>query len=115
MANKDNYQLLVEKLDQFIRKYYVNKLIRGSLYSIGLILVLFLGVSFLENYFYHSVDVQRGMMFRRMMFFSFLGVSVLGACILGTPTAPKLFPPWKGDQSPAGSGDYWRSFFQCKG
>ena len=37
---QDNYQLLIEKLDQFIRKYYVNQLIRGSLYATGLILAL---------------------------------------------------------------------------
>jgi len=34
MANqKDNYQLLITKLDQFIRKFYVNQLIRGGLYT----------------------------------------------------------------------------------
>lgn len=71
MAIKDNYQLLVEKLDQFIRKYYVNQLIRGSLYSLGLILILFLGISLLEYYFYFSPGVRKG------MFFSFLGVSLL--------------------------------------
>ena len=71
MAIKDNYQLLVEKLDQFIRKYYVNQLIRGVLYSTGLILILFLGVSLLENYFYFGSGV------RKTMFYSFLGVSIL--------------------------------------
>ena len=42
MAMQDNYRLLIEKLDAFIRKYYVNKLIRGALYSVGTILGLFL-------------------------------------------------------------------------
>lgn len=67
----DNYRLLVEKLDQFIRKYYINKLIRGSLYSVGLILVLFLTVSVLEYFFYFSSGM------RKLMFFSFLGGSLL--------------------------------------
>ncbi len=71
MALKDNYQLLVEKLDQFIRKYYVNKLIRGALYSTGLILILFLGISLLENYFYFEPGV------RKVMFYSFLSLSFL--------------------------------------
>ncbi len=71
MAYQDNYRLLVEKLDQFIRKYYINQLIRGSLYSVGLILLLFLGISLLEHYFYFSSGV------RRVMFFSFLGISGL--------------------------------------
>ena len=42
MAVKDNYQLLIEKLDRFTRKYYINQLIRGSLYSVALILALFI-------------------------------------------------------------------------
>lgn len=70
MAIKDNYQLLVEKLDQFIRKYYINQLIRGSLYSIGLILLIFLGISLLEYYFYFDAGV------RKIMFYSFLGASL---------------------------------------
>lgn len=67
----ENYRLLVEKLDQFIRKYYVNQLIRGSLYSIGLILVLFLVMAVLEYNFYFSTSV------RKALLFSFAGVSVL--------------------------------------
>lgn len=70
MAMKDNYQLLIEKLDKFTRKYYINQLIRGSLYSIGLILALFLSLSVLEHYFYFGSSV------RKTLFYSFLGVSV---------------------------------------
>lgn len=71
MATKDNYRLLIEKLDQFIRKYYINQLIRGALYSIGFILILFLVISTLEYYYYFSGSV------RKVMFFSFLGISLL--------------------------------------
>jgi hypothetical protein len=71
IAQMDNYRLLIEKLDQFIRKYYVNQLIRGALYSIGLILVLFLAVALLEYNFYFSTGV------RKALFFSFVGVSSL--------------------------------------
>lgn len=71
MATQDNYQLLIEKLDQFIRKYYINQLIRGALYSVGLILFLFLAISVLEYYYYFSSGV------RKLMFFSFIGVSAL--------------------------------------
>lgn len=66
MAAKDNYQLLVEKLDQFIRKYYVNQLIRGGLYSIGTILILFLAVSLMEHYFYFGTGA------RKLLFFGFV-------------------------------------------
>lgn len=71
MAMHDNYRLLIEKLDQFIRKYYINQFIRGSLYSIALILVLFLGLNFLEHYFYFHAGT------RKILFYSFVGVSGL--------------------------------------
>jgi len=71
MAKKDNYQLLIEKLDQFIRKYYVNQLIRGFLYSMAVILVLFLAFNLLEYYYYFSSPVRKG------LFYSFIGTSAL--------------------------------------
>jgi len=71
MAHQDNYRLLIQKLDQFIRKYYVNQMIRGALYSVGLILFLFLVISVLEYYFYFNSGT------RKLMFYSFLGASGL--------------------------------------
>lgn len=71
MASQDNYRLLIEKLDQFIRKYYINQLIRGTLYSVALILLLFLSVNFLEHYFFFPSGT------RKALFFSFVGVSGL--------------------------------------
>ena len=82
MATKDNYRLLIEKLDQFIRKYYINQLIRGALYSMGLILLLFLVISTLEYYYYFSGSV------RKLMFFSFLGISL--AALIGWVGLPLL-------------------------
>ncbi len=65
-----NYQLLIIKLDEFIRKYYVNQLIKGALYTIGLILFLFTAFNLLEYYFYLSTTV------RKLMFYSFIGASI---------------------------------------
>ncbi len=78
MANKDNYQLLIEKLDRFTRKYYINQLIRGSLYSIALILAFFLVMNFLEYNFYFG---KGG---RKLLFFSFIGISLaaLGSWVI---------------------------------
>ncbi|MBK8568404.1 MAG: DUF4175 domain-containing protein [Saprospiraceae bacterium] len=75
MSHKDNYQLLIEKLDQFIRKYYVNQLIRGSLYSLALLLLLFLGLNFLEYHFYFKPGT------RQALFFSFVGISGVALAI----------------------------------
>ena len=66
----ENYQLLIRKLDEFIRKYYLNQLIRGTLYSLALILVLFLAFNLLEYY----GNFGTGM--RKVLFFSFMGVSL---------------------------------------
>ncbi len=71
MAQKDNHRLLVEKLDQFIRKYYINQLIRGALYSTGSIMLLFLLFSGLEHYFYFSIPI------RTVLLYSFAGISLL--------------------------------------
>ncbi|HRO40183.1 MAG TPA: hypothetical protein PLY76_02420 [Flavobacteriales bacterium] len=45
-----DYDLLIDKLDGFIRKYYKDRLIRGALYSTGLLVLLFLVVA-LGEYF----------------------------------------------------------------
>lgn len=71
MAAKDNYQLLIEKLDGFIRKYYANQMIRGALYFTALVLVLFLGLNFLEHYYYFGSGT------RTTLFYSFVGISAL--------------------------------------
>jgi hypothetical protein len=40
---------LITKLDEFIRKYYRDQLVRGALYSMGLLVVVFLVVTLLEH------------------------------------------------------------------
>ncbi|HMQ46821.1 MAG TPA: DUF4175 domain-containing protein [Saprospiraceae bacterium] len=72
MATQDNYRLLVNKLDQFIRKFYINQVIRGVLYSVGFVLALFLVVTLLEYYNYFDTGM------RKLLFFSFIGFSLLG-------------------------------------
>ena len=67
---KSNYNVLITKLDQFIRKYYINKLIRGSLYTLGLILALFLLFNILEYNFYFSTGI------RKVLFGSFILTSL---------------------------------------
>ncbi len=63
---KSNYSLLIEKLDQFIRKYYLNNMIRGALLWAALVLLVFLAFNFFEHRFYFSAGV------RKVLFFSFL-------------------------------------------
>ncbi|MCW3071958.1 MAG: hypothetical protein JWO44_1848 [Bacteroidetes bacterium] len=53
-----NYQNLIGKLDEFIRKYYKNQLVRGFIYTIGLVLVFFISVTALEYYAHFSTTVR---------------------------------------------------------
>ena len=64
-----NYQLLISKLDRFTRKFYLNKLLRGGLYLIGSILLIFLIINLLEHQFYFSSTI------RKVLFFGFIAGS----------------------------------------
>ncbi|MDX9751186.1 MAG: hypothetical protein RBT71_08930, partial [Flavobacteriales bacterium] len=48
MARSD-YDLLITKLDAFIRKYYKDQLLRGLLYSVGLVVAVFIVVALMEH------------------------------------------------------------------
>ena len=45
-----SYDVLIAKLDEFIRKYYKNLLIRGGIYSTGIILAFYLLAILLEYF-----------------------------------------------------------------
>ncbi|HNP98333.1 MAG TPA: DUF4175 domain-containing protein [Bacteroidia bacterium] len=63
---QDNYQLLIHKLDAFIRKYYKNQLVRGAIYAFTLCLAFYLLVTLLEYVGHFSSLV------RTIFFYSFL-------------------------------------------
>lgn len=63
----DNYQILIRKLDEFIRKYYRNKLLRGSLLFIAVLLVSYLLFITLE-FFWHFGTVTRSILFYLFVF-----------------------------------------------
>lgn len=63
----DNYQILIRKLDEFIRKYYRNQLIRGSLLFVAILLVSYLLFVILE-YFWHFGTVPRSILFYSFLF-----------------------------------------------
>src|SRR5690606_29826073 len=64
---ESNYDLLIAKLDQFIRKYYTNQLIRGSIYAISILLFSFLLFSIME-YFGHYGVYSRTILFYLFVF-----------------------------------------------
>lgn len=66
-AVRDNYSLLIEKLDAFIRKYYKNQLIRGAIYGFTLCLAFYLTVTLLESIGHFSIGL------RTFLFYALLG------------------------------------------
>ena len=70
MGQTGNYDLLIQKLDAFIRRYYLNKMVRGSLITLGIVLAIFLVYNLLEHQFYFSGGV------RLLLSLSFLGISL---------------------------------------
>lgn len=70
MGTNSQYQNLIEKLDQFIRKYYTNQLIRGGIFAVIYVLAFFLSINFLEYYLYLSPFL------RKVLFFGFIASSL---------------------------------------
>lgn len=62
----NSYHTLVEKLNEFIRKYYKNLLLRGLIYSIGLVFLFFITVTLLEYYAHFSSVI------RTVLFYTFI-------------------------------------------
>ncbi|MES2417646.1 MAG: DUF4175 family protein [Bacteroidota bacterium] len=67
----NSYDLLIAKINEFTRKFYLNKLLRGSIYAAGSILVLYL---FLFVFVYYS---NPGTAVKTTLFFSFLFLAIL--------------------------------------
>lgn len=67
------YHALIGKLDEFIRKFYLNDIIRGGIFSVLYISLLFLFVTALEYYFFLPVS------WRTVLFWGFTLSSMLFA------------------------------------
>ena len=68
-GSTNSYDILIAKLDEFIRKYYKNRLIRGAIYTIGILVVALLAGVVLE-YYSRLNSVWRG-----VLFFTWLGLT----------------------------------------
>ena len=56
-ANK-GYQEILVKLDAFIRKYYKNQLLRGTIYSFSLLLSFYLVLTVSESFIWFNPTVR---------------------------------------------------------
>jgi hypothetical protein len=68
------YQSLIARLDEFIRKYYKNLLLRGCIYALGTIPAFYLLVTTLEHFGHFGTGI------RTFLFYSFI---LLNSAIIG--------------------------------
>ena len=82
---ENNYQFLIKKLDEFIRKFYKNQLLKGALYFIGLVVAAYLSVVLLEYFGNFNSGLRTG------LFYGFLAIA--GFCLVKYLIIPatKLF------------------------
>jgi hypothetical protein len=66
----DNYNLLIQKLDAFIRKYYRNQVIKGCIYSVAITLGFFLLIT-LTEYVAWMPSVMR-----TVLFYAYVSLSI---------------------------------------
>ncbi len=80
------YSLLLQKLDAFIRKYYLNRLLRGTLLFVGLLVGIYLLLSVSEYQLYFSTTVRKLLL---------AGFGLLTAVTLYRWVLRPLFHYWK--------------------
>ncbi|MFA4867446.1 MAG: hypothetical protein WC623_04565 [Pedobacter sp.] len=71
-----NYELLVSKINEFTQKFYLNKLLRGSIYALALLLALYLLIFVFVYYF------QPGAIIKTSLFFGSIALAALIISIL---------------------------------
>lgn len=70
--NSSNHKELINKLDEFIRKYYKNQLIKGVLYSSAVLLAAFLTVTLIEYFGEFNSYVRSALFFGYLTLLLFL-------------------------------------------
>ncbi len=68
---EDNYSLLLRKIDEFIRKYYKNQLIRGGIYTVALLGGFYVLLILLEYYSWFGPAT------RSVLFYLYITLTVL--------------------------------------
>lgn len=67
MSWKENYyDQLIEKIDAFTRKYYLNQFMRGTIWFVGILTIIFLSFNLLEGFFYFGKTI------RKLLFYTFI-------------------------------------------
>lgn len=65
-------QLLLRKLDHFIKRYYLNQLVRGSIYFLGIFVFAFLIAALLEHFGRYTTQTRTGLFYTLLALGTFL-------------------------------------------
>lgn len=80
MKETPGYRNLLNKLDVFIRKYYLNQILRGVLLWIALVFLLYLLINVLEFQFWFETGI------RKVLFYGFIAIAIIsGIFWIGIP------------------------------
>ncbi len=71
-----SYLQLLHKIDEFIRKYYLNKVVRGAIWLAGIFLLSYLFIIVSEYFSYFSITT------RTVLFYAFLALQIILAWFL---------------------------------
>jgi hypothetical protein len=70
----NTYEILIDKLDTFIRKFYLNKMIRGLIYFVSALFITYLLLNTLEYFLYLSSSWKTSLLFLNLAFLIYLFV-----------------------------------------
>ena len=88
-----NLDLVLNKLTRFIKRYYINELIKGLLLFIAIGLLYFIIVLLLENFLWLSTQGRKVLFWtfvgiELLLFFKFIGISLLKLFKIGKQLTP---------------------------
>lgn len=67
----DNYAYLIQKVDSFIRKYYLNKIVKGSIFMAASLFAAYILITFAEYYGHFNPLI------RTALFYSFIAINLV--------------------------------------
>lgn len=78
----NNYQILITKLDAFIRKYYKNKLLKGGIYGVALLLSAFIVVTTVEYFGQFDTTIRTVLFYLFLFTTGYLVINYIGIPLL---------------------------------
>lgn len=103
-----NYELLISKINEFTQKFYLNKLLRGLIYTAALLLALYLMLFVLIYY------LQPGPGTKTTLFFGFVTIGILSTAWLIISPALSYFKMGKNLSMEQASAIIGHHFFSIK-